>query len=105
MKITLIVAIVCSFVIITFAQNPKNTKSKFLIDAKKPAVSISFLRSEEIQSDSNDDEKSYLFFQITNNTHWSVFFDMGGAAKKELGDARLFYAIEEVKNGKRCKKL
>lgn len=96
-KIFLIVIVICTLTTISFAQASKNTKSNFLIDAKKPLVFISFLRSEKVKSNTNDEENR-LFFQMTNNSRWNILLDMGGA-EKGFGDTRLFYAIEEVKTG------
>lgn len=99
MKLLLSIAVVCVFVIMTYAQRPETRRSETLVDASKPAVFITFLRLTNIKPDDPSDDPNYLFFKFTNNSRWPILLQMSGVSKKEYGDASLYYAIEDKETG------
>jgi hypothetical protein len=102
MKITrLLVTIViaCSLVAVVSAQRQKRRCAGTLVDANKPAVFISFLRSGEVEPLETGVGNRYLWFRLTNNSRWAIWLDMSGVPKA-YGDAGLFYTIESEEDGK-----
>ncbi len=99
MKLLLTIAIVCSLVTVVPAQRRKNDRIGTLVDANKPAVYISFLRSGEVEPLETGVGNRYLWFRITNNSRWAIWLDMSGVPKT-YGDAGLYYTIENETDGK-----
>jgi len=99
MKFFLTIVIACSLVPVASAQRQKNRRAGTLVDAKKPVVFISFLRSAEIEPLETGVGNRYLWFRIRNNSRWPIWLDMSGVPKA-YGDAGLFYTIESKIDGK-----
>lgn len=70
-----------------------------LIDPKRSAAYLTFLRREAIRTGNVSADGDYLFFTFTNNSCWPVWLDMSGVADKRHGDASLYYAIENKESG------
>ena len=85
---------------------PASSRSsrRILIDAKQPAVYLTFVRAVHIETPDKDDEKRFLIFKITNNTRWGIWLDMSGGddAFKKIGidSITLYYAVDDVDSGK-----
>lgn len=79
---------------------------KPLLQAKRPAVFLTFLRMQTIKSSDPSADPHNLFFKLTNNTCWSIVLHMSGVEDARWGDAGLFYVIAnnetgEAQNGSR----
>ena len=77
-----------------------------LVDSRKPAAFISFLRTGKVEPLETGVGENYLWFRITNNTRWSIWVAMSGVPT-EYGDAELYYTIEdqqsnEIRIDSRC---
>ncbi|HET6892067.1 MAG TPA: hypothetical protein VFH31_13270 [Pyrinomonadaceae bacterium] len=99
MKLFLAIVIVCSLATVVPAQRQKSRRARHLVDANKPAVFISFIRSGEIEPLETGVSNRYLWFRITNNSRWAIWLEMKGVPKG-YGDAGLFYTIESKDDGK-----
>ncbi len=99
MRLLLTVVIACGLATVVPAQRQKSRRAGNLVDANKPAVFISFLRSGEIEPLETGVSNRYLWFRITNNSRWAIWLEMSGVPK-EYGDAGLFYTIENKDDGK-----
>jgi hypothetical protein len=93
MKLLLAIVIASSLATAVSAQRQKSRHARNLVDATKPAVFISFIRSGEIEPLETGVGNRYLWFRITNNSRWAIWLEMNGVPK-EYGDAGLFYTIE-----------
>ena len=76
-----------------------NRDSRPLIDSRRPAVFVSFLRSAEIEPLETGVGRAYLWFRITNNTRWPIWLN-GSGVPKQYGDAQLYYSIEQREDSK-----
>src|SRR5262245_51483164 len=99
MRLLLTIVIACSLVAVVSAQHQKRRRAGTLVDANKPAVFISFLRSGEIEPLVTGVGNRYLWFRLTNNSRWAIWLNMSGPPKA-YGDAGLFYTIESEEDGK-----
>jgi hypothetical protein len=77
------------------AQTSRPSRLSLLIDKSKPVVYVTFLK--ETQESHN--EGKYLLFKLINNSPWNIIMDMSGPGDKALGDADLYYTIEDSKAG------
>lgn len=99
MRLLLTIVIACSLATVASAQRQKSRRAGTLVDASKPAVYVSFLRSAQIEPLETGVGNRYLWFRITNNSRWAIWLDMSGVPKA-YGDAGLFYTIENKEGGK-----
>jgi hypothetical protein len=97
-KSLLIIIVMCSLVTGVSAHRQKRHRAGALVNASKPAVYISFLRTAGLEPLRTGYGRKHLLFRITNNSRWAIWLEMGGVPK-EYGDANLFYTIEEEKKG------
>lgn len=106
--IKLLLTLVVTFALVTvmFAQGKGSRHARELINASKPVVFISFLRSGDIEPLETGVSRQYLWFRITNNSQWPIWLDMSGVPMKKYGDAGLYYTIEkstgEIRIDARC---
>ena len=70
-----------------------------LLDSNKPTVYLAFVRKERIK-DAAINRPDRLFFRFTNNTVWPLTLEMSDYGDKRLGDAMLYYSIDESESGK-----
>lgn len=77
----------------------KCTGNRKLIDPKKGATYLTFLRRETIGPKPKGDDPDRLFFTFTNNSCWPVWLQMSGVADERHGDASLYYAVENKGSG------
>ncbi len=99
MRLLLTIVIACTPAMVASPQRQKSRRAEGLVDANKPAVYISFLRSAQIGPLETGISNHYLWFRITNNARWPIWLNMSGVPK-EYGDAGLFYTIENEDDGK-----
>jgi hypothetical protein len=99
LTIVLTCFITCELMTVASAQRKGGKRVGGLINANKPGVFISFLRSGDIEPLETGVGSQYLWFRITNNTRWAIWLDMSGVPTKQYGDASLYYTIENKTNG------
>jgi hypothetical protein len=99
MRLLLTIIIACSLATVVSAQRQKSRRAGALVDANKPAVYLTFLRSAQIEPLETGVSNRYLWFRITNNSRWPIWLKMSGVPKA-YGDAGLFYTIENEDDGK-----
>jgi hypothetical protein len=98
-RISLAMITIFGLVAVPIAQPQKNVKRGALVDKRRPAVFISYLRSADLEPLKTGYGRRHLLFKITNNTQWPVWLEMNGVPN-EYGDAGLFYTIESRDDGK-----
>jgi hypothetical protein len=91
--------LVCGLAAVATAQPQKDVKRGGLVDKRRPAVFISYLRLADLEPLRTGYGRKHLLFKITNNTQWLIWLEMNGVPK-EYGDAGLFYTIETGEDGK-----
>jgi hypothetical protein len=83
--------------ILAAAQVPPPSNGVFLNPAK-PGVYVTFVRMGSREPQRVDESKRGAFFQLHNNTRWSLLLHMNGVPHGN-GDAGLFYDVVEDPSG------
>lgn len=103
MKCLLLILATCLTATTGISQHQPKARTSILIDKKRPAVYLTYIRRVQFDTGDKDDSR-FLVFKVTNNTRWNIWFDMSGGwdsmKKVGLDPISLYYAVDDPDKGK-----